>query len=530
MERTPEQKRSRTGPNTGLARRRSATRFEGLANLGNLFIRSSESPPAFGVGERETNVEQHSTSTATFFDRCFDGTQRGRILTGYGARASSDLSLEGRAVGPITFRSIATDNLPVIQRVWIPNAALTSISALPGTISVSLPLVPKLDSDPRGPTVPLGEDQIDRTAIAHALQERGIELTNFPSYEEHGSLAAREQYGVNGAGATIAIVDTPVDFGQANLIGQWAVNQNSSSPYFGWPIVGDTGSLSDNLALWTTSSDFDRFPYPLLSSRGTFNSNFLSDTHYEATVNATGFLHYQDGVGGYAARADPAGVSGVVNNTLLTRDYYVGDSSDPSRIVSASGVYRLGVLKDDHLTAVFGQRIGLLLVDRTTPGVYDTVYADLNFDNRFTDENPATRASPLLYRDLNADGLPDISGGLVYFIASSTAVSNEVVIASATGKEKFALLANRNLAADVYDYFSMDLPTLSMNGAYWPSAGEDIFEVLNPSTAGNEKDTTQLLASGNNLLSGAVVATATLLQNYNLSRVYGVFRNGFGDQ
>src|SRR5947199_5241260 len=78
MERTPEQKRSRTGPNTGLARRRSATRFEGLANLGNLFIRSSESPPAFGVGERETNVEQHSTSTAKFFDRCSDGTQRGR--------------------------------------------------------------------------------------------------------------------------------------------------------------------------------------------------------------------------------------------------------------------------------------------------------------------------------------------------------------------------------------------------------------------------------------------------------------------
>src|SRR6184192_1319157 len=78
MERTPEQKRSRTGPNTGLARRRSATRFEGLANLGNLFIRSSESPPAFGVGERETNVEQHSTSTAKFSDRRSDGPQRGR--------------------------------------------------------------------------------------------------------------------------------------------------------------------------------------------------------------------------------------------------------------------------------------------------------------------------------------------------------------------------------------------------------------------------------------------------------------------
>src|SRR2546427_65016 len=364
--------------------------------------------------------------------RSVAGAELGRLLTSYGARVSSDLALEGRPIGPITFRNVATDNLPVIQRVWIPNAALSSISALPSTISVSLPLVPKLDSSQQGPTTPLGEDRIDRTAIAHALQEQGIELTNFPSYLEHGSLAARQDYGVTGSGASIAIVDTPVDFGQANLVGQWAVNQNASSPYFGWPIVGDTGSLSDNLALWTTSSDLDRFPYPLLSSRGTFNSNFLSDTHYEAAVNATGYLHYANGVGGYTARADPAGVSGVVNNSLLTRDYYVGDSSDPNRIVSAS----------------------------------------------------------------------------------------------ATGKEKYALLANRNLAADVYDFFSMDLPTLSMNGAYWPSAGEDIFEVLNPSTAGNEKDTRQLLSSGNNLLSGAPVDTTTLLQNYNLSKVYGVFGNG----
>src|SRR5256885_2480213 len=269
--------------------------------------------------------------------RSVAGAELGRLLTSYGARVSSDRALEGRSVGPITFRNVATDNLPIIQRVWIPNAALSPISALPGTISVSLPLVPKLDSDRRGPTVPLGENQIDRTAIAHALQEQGIELTNFPSYQEHGSLAARQEYGVNGSGAAIAIVDTPVDFGQANLVGQWAVNQNSSSPYFGWPIVGDTGSLSDNLALWTTSSDFDRFPYPLLSSRGTFNSNFLSDTHYEAAVNATGFLHYEDGFGGYAAPADPAGVSGVVNQSLLTRDYYSGRSSEPKLSLGTTG-------------------------------------------------------------------------------------------------------------------------------------------------------------------------------------------------
>src|SRR3989442_8650684 len=120
--------------------------------------------------------------------RSVAGAELGRLLTSYGARVSSDLALERRPIGPITFRNVATDNLPVIQRVWMPNAALSSISALPSTISVSLPLVPKIDSSQQGPTTPLGEDPIDRTAIAHALQEQGIELTNLPSYLEHGSL------------------------------------------------------------------------------------------------------------------------------------------------------------------------------------------------------------------------------------------------------------------------------------------------------------------------------------------------------
>src|SRR3989449_4194686 len=107
--------------------------------------------------------------------RSVAGAELGRLLTSYGARVSSDRALEGRSVGPITFRNVATDNLPIIQRVWIPNAALSSISALPGTISVSLPLVPKLDSDRRGPTRPPGGKPINPTGIPPPLLAPGIE-------------------------------------------------------------------------------------------------------------------------------------------------------------------------------------------------------------------------------------------------------------------------------------------------------------------------------------------------------------------
>src|SRR2546426_3057797 len=142
--------------------------------------------------------------------RSVAGAELGRLLTSYGARVSSDRALEGRSVGPITFRNVATDNLPIIQRVWIPNAALSPISALPGTISVSLPLVPKLDSDRRGPTAPLGEKQNDPPATAPALQEQGIEVTKFPGHHEHAALAARAEDGGHGSGCLLANAGNPL--------------------------------------------------------------------------------------------------------------------------------------------------------------------------------------------------------------------------------------------------------------------------------------------------------------------------------
>src|SRR2546427_4392812 len=145
---------------------------------------------------------------------------------------------------------------------------------------------------------------------------------------------------------------------------------------------------------------------------------------------ADGLLTYHNGLGGYTMIEDPDGLNGTVNGNRMDRVYNV------SGISSASGVYRLGILKDNYLTAAYGKRIGLLLVDSTTPFDYDTVYADLNDDFDFTDETPATAASPILTRDLNGDGLADISGGNLYFILHEGAAVSHRLVPPVWGPEK----------------------------------------------------------------------------------------------
>src|SRR3989475_859170 len=131
--------------------------------------------------------------------RSVAGAELGRLLTSYGARVSSDRALEGRSVGPITFRNVATDNLPIIQRVWIPNAALSPISALPGTISVSLPLVPKLDSDRRGPNPLLGINQTNRDTNPQPVHGRGNSHTTTPRNQTHSAPGVQPEVGASGS-------------------------------------------------------------------------------------------------------------------------------------------------------------------------------------------------------------------------------------------------------------------------------------------------------------------------------------------
>jgi hypothetical protein len=84
---------------------------------------------------------------------------------------------------------------------------------------------------------------------------------------------------------------------------------------------------------------------------------------------------------------------------------------------SASGFYKLGSHPDRNLNNLYGHRVAVLVVDEDEPGLYDTVYVDLDNDKDFSDEKPVTQDSPEVYRDMDGDGYADISGGLLTWVS-----------------------------------------------------------------------------------------------------------------
>ncbi len=94
-------------------------------------------------------------------------------------------------------------------------------------------------------------------------------------------------------------------------------------------------------------------------------------------------------------------------------------------ITSVSGTFHFGYHPSPILTRLFGA-VGLLVVDPAVADRYDKVYVDLNNDHRFdaTDVN-VDRARPVAALDSldgtgapGSDGIADVSGGILYFIAN----------------------------------------------------------------------------------------------------------------
>ncbi|MFQ6107386.1 MAG: S8 family serine peptidase [Thermoplasmata archaeon] len=190
--------------------------------------------------------------------------------------------------------------------------------------------------------------------------------------EIQGSVEAWSN-GFDGDGVYVAVLDSGVDFGHPDLYGTQARVTNTSSPYYGWPIAFDSRSMRNYL---NTGAG-----YPS-------GNNWYSDTSsVDTDANTDGVL---DGTG-----------------------YVVAG------IPSASGEYHYGLHPDDTLRFYQGYATNppVLVVDSAVLGVYDTVYVDLNYDGSFSDEKPVTKGDEVSVRDTTGDGKPDLSGGMVYFIA-----------------------------------------------------------------------------------------------------------------
>ena len=197
--------------------------------------------------------------------------------------------------------------------------------------------------------------------------------------------------GYTGQGVKVLINDSGIDFCHPDLIGTWATVNDPTSPYEGWPLM------------------FDSYSLYLYALDQTFGQTNIADGRADyadtsATCTAANCTY------------QPIGAATPHTYTL------------PITLTSQSGVYHIGSHPDKQLAALYGHRIAILVVDAVQPGQYDTVFVDLDNDDNFSDEEPATQEMPIacldnwdsLNQQAGSDGYNDLSGGLIYFIADGS--------------------------------------------------------------------------------------------------------------
>lgn len=215
----------------------------------------------------------------------------------------------------------------------------------------------------------------------------------------HASTAAWDK-GFTGQGVIYMSNDSGADYCHADLHGTWAYINGGFSPYQGLPMM------------------FDSISMLMLATDVELNTNFFASgqTDYADTRATTS---------GATFSFAPIGAAGAhtfsTTGTSLSGVYHYGSHPDNTLAFSAD------VLSAEFGdgSAVQGQRAAVLVVDENQPGVYDTVYVDLNYNYDFSDDEPARLTRDFSYQetaclDYNEDGLNDVSGGLVYYVSDGS--------------------------------------------------------------------------------------------------------------
>ncbi len=242
----------------------------------------------------------------------------------------------------------------------------------------------------------------------------------FSGLEVQGVVDAWREYNVFGKGVVVGIVDTGIDY---------------SNP---------------ELGLEALARDSDGLPMTMVMDE------HLALTKNVAVRNATGYLNTSGAIVVYFSTMY-SGYYGVPSlyAAMIAVDWYVGN------ITSLSGVYKFGLFEWFFLDGLTGYYVRVLvpavLVDTTTPGVYDAVVFDLStafyslsitmrsleislfgraywrapdplwLDFSFADEPVFKFGEELVGRDFDGDGVLDFALGVIsgyyfdsYGLAKST--------------------------------------------------------------------------------------------------------------
>lgn len=273
---------------------------------------------------------------------------------------------------------------------WATPAALIKLASLSGVETImsmgkAITPPPPGDNDTPRPTLDRSAGG-KRQTPAPATPGAGPTLTTWKGRDIVGASKANAN-GFDGTGVIVSVNDTGVDFGHPDLQDTQARDPNPASPYYGWPLVADAGSIVAYL------------------ESGSTENTYYADTASTFTVS-TGLA---------IAMADI--FNGVLTHTIVFSN------------TSKSGVYHYGWHPDFSLLYVEGDSSTpvspmLILVDENTAGIYDTVYVDLGDGSQltydFTTVRSLRKGSEEVWADLTGDGVADVSGGMIYWIADGT--------------------------------------------------------------------------------------------------------------
>ncbi len=198
-----------------------------------------------------------------------------------------------------------------------------------------------------------------------AAPEGGSAVQDWNGADLIGAPAAWAK-GFTGEGVNIAILDSGVDFGHPDLEGKQATYEGG--PYDGWPIALDPRSMRQYYYNGLTSSDNynDWMDYSWYADVGNVLRCFEGETTFE-----------------------------------FNEETYSIDASIAA--LSKSGEIRWGIHPDEQFADFVYDWVPFILLDTAVAGQYDTVIADLNFDFWFDGyDDVANKADPVLSQDLGS--------------------------------------------------------------------------------------------------------------------------------